>query len=111
MKRYVPKRGSPWTLERLRERAYREQRGLCYWCGREMLTNGPMNHALACTADHLIPRYAGGLTKPGNIVAACRKCNSSRQKETNRPPKAEAVFTAGDTAHHSPFARLKRNQS
>jgi 5-methylcytosine-specific restriction endonuclease McrA len=72
-----------------------------------MKLNGPQNHPLALTGDHLIPRYAGGLTKPGNIVAACFKCNTSRQVETNKPRKTEAVFSAGDPRSLSPFARLK----
>lgn len=105
--KYVPKRGSPWTLKALRERACRAQDGLCYWCHQPMLLNGPANHPLACTADHYIPRYAGGKTRPGNIVAACRKCNSSRQTEANIPPKTERVTTAGSDVNYSPFAVLK----
>src|SRR5262245_39184184 len=106
--KYVPKRGAPWTFQRLRERAHRAQGGLCYWCGRKMRTNGPQNHPLACTGDHLIPRYAGGLTKPGNIVAACRECNSSRNSEADKPSKTEGVFSAGDPRFFSPFERLKK---
>jgi hypothetical protein len=33
------------------------------------------------TAEHLIPRHAGGKTVAGNIVAAHRKCNSGRQHQ------------------------------
>lgn len=105
--KYIPKRGSPWTLERLRDRAYYAQAGRCYWCHQTMTPVGG-NNPLSLTADHLIPRYAGGRTRPGNIVAACRKCNSSRQKETNKPRKTEAVFSAGDPRPLSPFARLKK---
>ena len=105
--KYVPKRNAPWTLERLRWRAYRAQGGLCYWCKQPMKLNGPQNHPLSLTGDHLIPRYAGGLTKPGNIVAACFKCNTSRQVETNLPRKDEARWRYGNDTPRSPFERLK----
>jgi hypothetical protein len=39
---------------------------------------------LRLTADHLIPLHAGGETRPGNIVAACRKGNGSRHREPVR---------------------------
>jgi 5-methylcytosine-specific restriction endonuclease McrA len=99
---------APWTLQQLRWRAFNAQRGLCYWCGQPMKQNCELNDPLALTADHLIPRYAGGLTKPGNIVAACRGCNNTRQVETNKPPRHEAVYKAGDDTPVSPFARLRQ---
>jgi 5-methylcytosine-specific restriction endonuclease McrA len=57
------------------------------------------------TADHLVPRYAGGKTVPGNIVAACGQCNNSRNSETNQP-KAGTIFSIGDDAPSSPFEPL-----
>jgi 5-methylcytosine-specific restriction endonuclease McrA len=60
------------------------------------------------TADHLTPIYVGGKTKPSNIIAACAKCNNSRQVEVNMPSKAEAVWSAGDDRRQSPFGVLKR---
>jgi 5-methylcytosine-specific restriction endonuclease McrA len=108
--KYVPKHNAPWTLETLRKRAFREQGGLCYWCQQPMKTHGAQNDPLLCTADHLIPRYAGGLTKPGNIVAACRKCNNGRQVETNLPRKDEQQWRYGDDTPRSPFARLKQQE-
>jgi 5-methylcytosine-specific restriction endonuclease McrA len=105
--KHVLKPGAPWTLHELRRRAYHAQKGLCYWCKQPMRFKGPQNHPQALTADHLVPRYAGGVTKPGNIVAACYKCNSERQVETNLPRKDEAVWRAGDDTPVSPFAKLK----
>ena len=108
--KYVPRRGAPWTLQQLRWRAYHAQGGLCHWCQQPMNLYGPQNHPRCVTADHVIPRYAGGLTKPGNIVAACFKCNTSRQQETNLPNKDEAQWKYGDDTPVSPFARLKSRQ-
>ena len=68
-------------------------------------TSDPADPRLA-TADHLVPRYAGGKTRAGNIVAACRKCNNERNTETNRS-KGGVYYTAGDDTPHSPFAILK----
>jgi len=40
----------------------------CYWCGMD-----------ADTVDHIIPVAKGGLDIDDNLVAACRKCNFSKQ--------------------------------
>lgn len=40
----------------------------CAYCG------GPRE-----TWDHIIPVSKGGVTEPGNIVPACRRCNSSKR--------------------------------
>jgi 5-methylcytosine-specific restriction enzyme A len=97
-----------WSMYHLRWRAYRAQGGLCYWCQQPMLPNAEINDPRALTADHLVPRYAGGQTKPGNIVAACRRCNSERNAEVNMPRRDERVLQAGDNTPSSPFARLKK---
>lgn len=41
----------------------------CRWCGRP-----------ADTVDHLTARARNGDDDPGNLVAACRRCNYSRGK-------------------------------
>jgi 5-methylcytosine-specific restriction endonuclease McrA len=97
-----------WRLSHLRLRAYHAQNGLCYWCQRPMERNPEAESDARLTADHLLPSYAGGKTKPGNIVAACAKCNHSRQVEVNKPSKAEAVWSAGDDGLQSPFGVLKQ---
>ena len=96
-----------WSLHHLRWRAYNKQRGLCYWCEQPMKRTCEPTDPMLLTADHLIPLYAGGKTVPGNIVAACRKCNNTRQVELNKPKKDEAVYTAGNDTPISPFARLR----
>ena len=40
----------------------------CHWCGAE-----------ATTCDHVIPVTRGGSDDPDNLVAACKRCNFSRQ--------------------------------
>jgi 5-methylcytosine-specific restriction endonuclease McrA len=91
------------NLRDLRARAYRAQDSLCYWCKRLMTDD-------EVTGDHLTPLYAGGKTEPGNIVAACPQCNSSRNSETNRLPKGESpvVATIGNDTVYSPFELLRR---
>jgi len=93
-------------LRRLRATAYRDQRGLCYWCSREMVITEDDSNPLQCTADHLQEVYAGGKTKHGNIVAACRECNTNRNPETNRSKEVRRL-SAGDDTPRSPFEVLK----
>ena len=40
----------------------------CFWCAAE-----------ATTCDHVIPVARGGTDEPDNLVAACKRCNFSRQ--------------------------------
>lgn len=40
---------------------------VCTYCG-----------GVADTADHVLPRYRGGGDDLGNLVAACRRCNSAK---------------------------------
>ena len=100
-------------LVALRKAACRQQLGLCYWCADPMFMDVEPTHPKLCTADHLIPRYAGGKTVAGNIVAACRACNSTRNApETNRRRASEPglVLSIGDDAPRSPFEALKRDR-
>jgi len=91
-------------IKRLRRRAYWKQNGLCYWCQREMTMDGnPGTDPLALTADHLTPFYAGGKTRPGNIVAACYECNNKRNPEANR---GHGGISVGNDRPISPFAAL-----
>ena len=43
---------------------------VCAYCG-----------GVADTIDHIIPRAKGGKDTPSNIVAACRRCNSSKYQK------------------------------
>ena len=44
----------------------------CHWCGSPGTTDNPL------TADHILPVAHGGSHHPTNLVAACKRCNSSR---------------------------------
>lgn len=87
-------------LRALTRKAYFQQKGKCYHCG------DPITLPQA-TGDHYpIPRYRGGETRPGNIVAACVECNNHRNNETNRHG-GRLDRTFGDDTPRSPFEVLK----
>ena len=70
--------------QRHREKLFREQRGLCFYCQRPMLlrnghTDGAHMPGTLATLDHIIPISNGGAKAPTlNTVAACRTCNGKR---------------------------------
>lgn len=97
-----------YSLQVLRAAAVRAQGNLCYWCGKEMLPALPENETdpRMVSADHLIPLHNGGMTRPGNIVAACRLCNSSRHPELNKVKGGQPTITIGEDKPTSPFEIL-----
>lgn len=88
---------------RYRKAAYRRQKGLCWWCKEKMHVGPPHNHDRQCSADHVVRLADGGETVPSNIVAACRKCNESRDQEYC----SRVVPPVADPARSSPFDVLK----
>ena len=50
----------------------RIQDGECYYCRRSV---GREN----LTMDHVVPLVRGGKSKKGNLVPACRECNSKKK--------------------------------
>ncbi len=46
--------------------------GVCAYCGREV---GPR----ALTMDHIVPLGRGGRSVRGNVVAACKACNTKKR--------------------------------
>lgn len=62
----------PWVAE-LTRYVLLTQGTVCWLCG----------HANARTADHVVPRSAGGDDSPENLRPACGPCNSRRG---NGPP-------------------------
>lgn len=50
-----------------RERVFENFDGVCAYCGKP-----------ATTVDHVIPVSQGGRSRRGNILPACRSCNSSK---------------------------------
>ena len=53
----------------------RVQKGLCAYCGR---TVAPRE----LTMDHVVPVARGGRSVRGNVVAACKDCNSRKKLMT-----------------------------
>jgi len=58
-------RSSGWWKRRI-------ARGVCHYCGNHVGAN-------ALTMDHLVPLIRGGRSVRGNIVAACKDCNSKKK--------------------------------
>jgi HNH endonuclease len=88
-----------------RRKAAAQQNWRCYWCQQLMCEIQNCPHQ--ATLDHLIPKHQGGTLKPGNYVAACRKCNSERHPDLNRTKGNGALFATSGEVHTSPFEKLK----
>ncbi len=58
-------RASPWWKRRISD-------GLCYYCRRPV---GPR----LLTMDHLVPLARGGRSIRGNVVPACKECNTRKR--------------------------------
>lgn len=48
------------------------QKGACYYCNREVGRK-------QLTMDHVVPLSRGGKSTKGNIVAACKECNTKKK--------------------------------
>ena len=60
---------------RLRQTAWwmrKIQKGECYYCHRKVGRN-------SLTMDHVLPLSRGGKSRKGNIVPACKQCNSKKK--------------------------------
>jgi 5-methylcytosine-specific restriction endonuclease McrA len=69
-------RESQWWKRRL-------AKGECHYCGRPTPPK-------QLTMDHVVPIARGGQTTKGNVVAACKECNS--QKKQLLPMEWEAYL-------------------
>jgi 5-methylcytosine-specific restriction endonuclease McrA len=58
-------RNSTWWIRRLAQ-------GICHYCGRTFLPR-------ELTMDHIVPVIRGGRSTKGNIVPACKDCNSKKK--------------------------------
>jgi hypothetical protein len=68
------------TRNRKREDLWHSEGCKCHWCGKPTrLCLEPV--ADQCTIEHVIPRSKGGTDDSGNLVSACRLCNSRRAYE------------------------------
>lgn len=46
--------------------------GICYYCGRKFKPS-------ELTMDHLVPLGRGGRSTKGNVVPACKECNTKKK--------------------------------
>ena len=53
----------------------RVQKGICGYCGQTV-------GARALTMDHVVPVARGGRSVRGNVVAACKQCNTKKKLMT-----------------------------
>jgi 5-methylcytosine-specific restriction endonuclease McrA len=51
------------------------QEGVCHYCGGKFTPE-------EITMDHIVPVSRGGKSVKGNIVAACKPCNSKKKYYT-----------------------------
>lgn len=58
-------RQSPWWKRRIAD-------GVCYYCRRRVGSR-------KLTMDHLIPLGRGGTSIRGNVVPACKECNTRKR--------------------------------
>jgi 5-methylcytosine-specific restriction endonuclease McrA len=58
-------RASQWWKRRIAD-------GVCFYCRQRV---GPR----ALTMDHIVPLGRGGRSMRGNVVAACKTCNSKKR--------------------------------
>jgi 5-methylcytosine-specific restriction endonuclease McrA len=58
-------RKSQWWKRRLSE-------GRCHYCGKEFLPK-------ELSMDHRVPLIRGGKSTKGNLVPACKECNSKKK--------------------------------
>jgi hypothetical protein len=60
-------------LSQERKALFVEQRGVCFFCGKECTWSG-------FTVDHIIPRCRGGTDDLENLKGACSECNYLRNR-------------------------------
>ena len=46
--------------------------GICHYCGKKFPPG-------ALTMDHIVPIARGGKSTKGNVVAACKECNTKKK--------------------------------
>lgn len=77
---YAPVEPEILTRERAKARALRQSQwwkrrvsaGVCHYCRRRVGVR-------ALTMDHLVPLGRGGRSVRGNVVPACKACNTTKQ--------------------------------
>ena len=60
---------------RLRHTAWwgrKTRKGICYYCGKKV-------GSAHLTMDHVVPLSRGGKSSKGNLVPACKECNTKKK--------------------------------
>lgn len=78
-----------------RQRIFRRDDYTCVYCGQRC-------DADDLTVDHVEPRVKGGDNSPGNLVTACRTCN------TEKGGAPAWAYLAGRPEKRANFLRLAR---
>lgn len=108
----------PSKIQSLRQKAFRQQHGRCWYCSVQMWLRSPEElpgvaaraaGRLRCTAEHLVAQCDGGRDVESNVVAACAHCNHTRHKRKN-PPEPESYLAevrkrVGRGGWHQPWVR------
>ncbi|MGH7326354.1 MAG: HNH endonuclease [Candidatus Rokuibacteriota bacterium] len=79
---YAPVDPDVLRRERIRARELRQSQwwkrrvatGICYYCRRQVGSR-------ALTMDHLVPLGRGGRSIRGNVVPACKECNTRKKAQ------------------------------
>jgi len=88
---------SGWIRKEKRIAIYLRDGMCCAFCGATT-EDGAM-----LTLDHIHPRHKGGTTAAGNLITACRSCNSSKQDTPLRQ------WLGGREDADEVVARVRRN--
>ncbi len=75
-------RRSDWWRRQLED-------GVCHYCGQKV-------GAAALTLDHVVPVSRGGTSSKGNVVPACRECNSKKKYLTPAEQILDELEKSGD---------------
>ena len=78
---------------RLRKYLFKQQNGLCYYCGGEMSLTARRKDGspaqIFATFEHLIRREDGGTNSAENLVLAHGRCNWKKNREDQRRQSEE----------------------
>jgi 5-methylcytosine-specific restriction endonuclease McrA len=71
----------PYIPFSIRLQVFRKTDGRCWWCG-EPIYSAPRgsDDIRAYTVDHILPIRDGGTNEPDNLVPACKRCNSRKER-------------------------------
>jgi len=97
MTMHSQRKSNSTAWKKLRLRILQRDGYECYWCGAE-----------ANTCDHVIPVARGGTDDPENLVAACKRCNFSRQDRLPEEMDMIKKKKGGVFLHTDPTATLSR---